>query len=202
MYCGVPPSKKIGGLAGLSRIWDTSPIAAAVIVIAVDFGAICVLMCMEGRPPWARHLYWAFAVNDTIFLPLFAAMAVIVLRHGPPLDGFYTSKAWHYAVLCAGVVLSVSTEIHAMIQGRYNAGQEISPSKIWHTFIYCIIFYWMVSAVLPVIVVHKPRWAIVLSGVASIGFLFMLYLDAVLPWPWDAHMEGHYVPWEWHPRPR
>lgn len=202
MYYSVPPSKKIGGLAVLSWIWDTSPFAAALIVIAVDFGAICGLMCLEGRPPWARHLYMAFAVNDTIFLPLFVAMAVIILKDGPTLHGFYTSRVWHYSVLYAGAVLSLLTEIHAVIQGRFNAGQEISPSKIWHTFIYCIIFYWTVGTVVPVIVVRKPRWAIILSAVAGIGFFSMLYLDAVSPCPWDAHLEGHYLPWGWHPRPR
>ena len=202
MYEGVSPSRKIGGLAGLSWIWDMGPIAAAATVITVDFGVICSLMCLEGRPPWARRLYMAFAVNDTLFLPLFAAMAVVILRESRPLHGFYTSKVWHYSVLSSGLLLSCLTEVHAMIQGRYTIGQEISPSKLWHTIIYCIVFYWMVSVLVPVIVVHRPMWAVIFSAVAAVGFVSMLYLDAVLPWPWDAHLEGHYLPWEWHTRPR
>jgi hypothetical protein len=177
-----------------------SPFTAALVVFAVDFGVIGSLMCLEGRPPWARHLAKSFTVNDSTFLPLFTAMAVIILKRGPRLHGFYTSKKWHYAVLCAGIALSISTEIQAMMLRQYSAGQEMSPSKIWHTLIYCIIFYWMVSVVIPVIVIHKPVWALAVSVIVAIGFLSMLYWDAVSPWPWDAHLEGHYIPWSWYPR--
>lgn len=159
-------------------------------------------MCLEGRPPWARQLAFSFTFNDSIFLPLFAAMAVVIVRQGPVLHGFYTSRTWHYVVLSAGIVLSIATEIQAVIRGQYSVGQEMSPSKLWHTFIYCIMFYWFVSIVFPVIAVHRPRWALVLGALAAAGFVYMLYLDAVSPWPWDNHLEGHYFPWSWHTRLR
>lgn len=202
MDCSANASNKIGGLPGLSWIWDMNPVAAALTVIAVDFGVICALMCLEGRPPWERRLALSFTLNDTLFLPLYAAMVVVVLRIAPTLHGFYTSKLWHYGVLALGAILSASTEVYAVVHGQYSIGQEVSPSKLWHTFIYCIMFYWIVGPLVPVVVVHKPRWAMCLSAVSSIGFLLMLYLDAISPWPWDAHLEGHYLPWEWHVRPR
>jgi len=196
------PSKKIGGLPGLSWVWDTSPIAAAMIVLAVDFGIISALMCLEGRPPWARQQALSFAVNDSIFLPLFAAMAVVILRQSKEFQGFYTSKTWHWIVLITGALLSISIEIGATIRGQYSVNQEMSPSKLWHTFIFCVMYYWFVSVVIPVIVSHKPGWAFGISVLAAAGFVYMLYLDAVTPWPLDNHLEGSYLPWSWHPRLR
>lgn len=182
----------------LRSIWSLSPIAVAFVVVAVDFGMVCLLMCLEGRPPWRRTFYKTFLYNDTLFIPLYVAMAVVVQQHYNSLPAFYASMSWQAGLLIIGFSLSFVIEYFAVKRGQFTMSQELSPSKLWHTFIFGIIFYWSFSSLVPVIVVHDPLWAMALVALSFVGFVYMCYLDLTLPWPKDAHLEGSYIPWRWH----
>lgn len=197
------PSNKMGGLPWLT-IFDCEPFVAALIVFAVDFGIICGLMWLEGTPPWERTHYKTFLWNDTIFIPLYVGVAVVVMQSSPTLHGFFTERWWHIGVLCFGFVFSFSLEWDALKNGQYTWKQELSPSKLWHTFVFGIMFYWLVSSIIPVLVAvvrvtHGPM-LFALIVVAICGFLYNTIRDAMLPWPKDARMEGSWRTWDWHPR--
>lgn len=193
-------SEKIGGLPLLSWVYDSGPIPAALIVLGADFGIICLLMLLEGFPPWQRQLYKTFAWNDTIFIPLYAAVAVVILQQTPQLDGFYTQTWWHVLLLILGFAFSFLMEWNALKVGQYTMSQELSPSKLWHTLIYGVMFYWLTSVLIPIFVVRRPTWAMAIVIITIVGFVYNCYRDATLPFPHDAHLEGSYVPWKWEVR--
>lgn len=184
----------------LSSIWSLHPLVAALVVVALDFGMVGLLMCLEGRPLWQRTLPKTFLYNDTLFIPLYIAMAVIVQQNSESLHRFYVSTFWQAGLLVAGFVLSFFIEYVLVKGGQYTMSQELSPSKLWHTFIFGIIFYWSLSALIPIVVIHRQLWAIGFIVLSLLGFVYMCYLDLTLPWPKDAHLEGGYIPWRWRSR--
>jgi len=197
----MPLSEKIGSLSWLSFVWDHGPVTAALIVFAIDFGAICLLMCLEGMAPQNRTLYKAMLLGDSIFLPLYAAAVVMILEGSSELSGFYTASWWHWSLLLLGFIVSIAMEVGAVKGGQYTMSQELSPSKLWHTFIFGIIFYWLASTIIPVVVVHRSAGGMLLLVISIVGFVYANCLD------WKAglvlesmHLEGSYVPWEWHVR--
>lgn len=191
-------SETIGGLPILSKVYDYGPLWAAIIVFIADYGVICGLMLHESRygalPPWKRTFYKTFKWNDTVWIPLIMAMAAVILEDAPRLEGWYTSTWWHIFLLAIGFAISLYTEYDALTGSKrqYTWAQELAPSKLWHTLIFGIVFYWLLSALVPVIVVHRPVWAMLLL-VIGVGFVFRnMYLDATLPIPHTAHPE-----WDW-----
>ena len=78
----------------------------------------------------------------------------------------------------------------------------MSPSKLWHTFIFGVVFYWLMSSLIPVVIegyLHRPG-ALGLVIIAAAGFFYNSYRDATLPFPKDAHLEGSWSKWDWHRR--
>jgi hypothetical protein len=196
-------SHKIGGLPVLSSIFDHGPLGAALIMIVADFGLVCAFMLLEGIPPWQRSHYKTFLWNDTIFIPLYLYVVTALLERGAAHSGWYTSNYWHYALLCAGCAASIAIEVGAVKGGQYTLSQEFSPSKLWHTLIFGIVAYWILSTLVPAVLTAYDRrdwFAYVLLLVAAAGFFYNSYLDATQRSPEDAHLEGTYVPWEWYRR--
>ncbi len=192
----MPISEKIGALPFLGWVYDDGPWMAAICMILADFGMIYYLMWMESfhgaLRPWKRTLYKTFKWNDTIWIPLIMMMVVFILKDAPKLDGWYTSTYWHVFLLAAGFVISFWMEYDALRNGQYTWDQEFAPSKLWHTFVFGIVFYWLLSALVPVIVVHQPLWAVMVL-VVGIGCVFHnMRLDAIFPIPHTAYPE-----WDW-----
>ncbi|MGH7141010.1 MAG: hypothetical protein ACREGH_00020 [Minisyncoccia bacterium] len=181
-------------------VYNHGPWFAAIGMIVADFGIISLLFSLEGRHLWQRKLYKTFAWNDTIFIPVFMAMVVVILEDAPRLNGWYTSRWWQAFLLIVGFAISILTEYGALKNGQYTWPQELSPSKLWHTFIYGIVFYWLTSALIPICVVHQPVWAVIIAACAFAGFASMCYLDSKLSFPRDAHLEGDWLRWDWHIR--
>jgi len=202
----MPVSAKIGGLPLISAIFDHGSLIAALTMIMADFGIVCLLMAIEGILPWRRSQYQTFLWNDTIFIPAYLFIAVSVLQTSPSTNGLtwlYTAWAWHAAALIIGFGLSVAIELQALENGQYTWSQELSPSKLWHTIIFGVVAYWLLSTIVPVaiVVISEGRWlALVGIAVVAAGFVYNMYLDATLPFPKDAHPEGTWIPWDWHRR--
>jgi len=181
-------SELIGGVPFLWRLFDLNPLVVGIIVFVVDFGA---MWFVEGIGPWNRKLYISFLYNDTVFLPLYFIVATAVLRnfHG---SAWYTSRWWHITVLVAGFLIGIGMEAVLVKIGQHTMAQEVSPSLLYHTFIFGIVFYWGVGSIIPVVMTRKPLWASMLVVVAFIGFTGSLWAEAVSPKPKDAHIE-----WSW-----
>ncbi len=189
-----------GEIPVLSWIWSLNPIIAALVVILVDFGVISGLMILEGRPPWKRGLYMTFKWNDTIFIPIYVGLSAFILQRAQFIDAFYNSTYWHYSVLVVGVLVSLILEVLAVKNGQYNMSQEISPSKLWHTVIFAVVFYWVFASIIPVLLNYSDRSLLIGVIFCIIGGVMMIRLDSTNPPPNDAHLEGSYSPWGWHVR--
>jgi predicted CDP-diglyceride synthetase/phosphatidate cytidylyltransferase len=102
--------------------------------------------------------------------------------------------------LTTGFILSIFIEYKMVKNGRYNISQQLSPSKLWRTFIFAIVFYWISSSLIALILTPHYSWTYVLLCISIIGFLYNVFLDwSREPSP-DNHLEGTYIPWEWHVR--
>jgi len=196
-----PISEKLGGLPYLSMVWDFGPLSAAIVMILVDFGGVCFFMYLEGRPPWRRQLYKTFLWNDTIFIPLYMAMVVVILKDATVYPRFCTETWWHIAVFLFACMLAVLIEVFAVNSGQYTFNQQLSPSKLWHTAISGVVGYWLAAPLIPVLAVYELNWSGIGILVALVGSLYNVYRDVTTrPFPYDAHLEGTYIPWHWRPR--
>jgi hypothetical protein len=197
----LPISAKIGALPYLGAYWDHGPFWAATTMIALDFGLVSALMYLEGLPPWDREHYRAFIWNDTIFLPAYLALAAHALKRAPAGSHFYTRPWWHMMLLLLAFLLSLLIETASLWSGQYSFGQQLSPSKLWHTLVFGIVGYWIACSAWPVLVTDKPRWLTIAMLLVLAGAAFNNYRDAVIrPYPVNAHLEGTYLPWRWAPR--
>ncbi len=191
---------KFGGLPYLSALWNHGWAGALFIMWVVDLGLVYFFELLEGVPPWKRPYYHAQLWGDLIFLPLYFACATLIFERAPPMSGFYTARWWHYSILALGIALSIIMEVGAVKGGQYTLSQELSPSKLWHTIIFPVVFYWIFSALVPVLV---NFWVVPAASagivVAATGFYIMNWLDwQDLTSKTNVHLEGTYIPWEWH----
>lgn len=191
---------KFGALPLLSLVFDYGPLFAAGVEFLVDFLVIGALMYIEGIPPWKRGQYKTFLWFGGVLVPIYLAVTTLVLQEAPELSGFYTERWWHILLLIIGFSISLGLEVSALRNGQYTLSQELSPSKLWHTLIFGIVFYWVASSVLPVLLVHRPLWAIVIVVATLVGLIYPIYLDSIPPHPKDAHLEGSWRKWDWHRR--
>lgn len=168
------------------RSW-WGPLAAAGIMILGDFVTIIFLQwAVEGR--FHVPQYWTFRFNDTLSIPLIIAGTAWLLRHWRPRHAPYTNHWYHAALLLGGFALSIFLESGAVKSGVYTMSQELSPSKLWHTFIFGVVAYWMVAAIVPALLSHRPTIAIVIFAVGWVGFGSMVALDTLKPMvPSTAH---------------
>jgi hypothetical protein len=192
----IPPSRKIGGLP-LAAIFDLPPLTVALLVLLLDFGIVTLFMYCEGTPPWERHHYRSFLYNDTVFIPLYCSMVVVILRDAPVLTGIFTLPWWHILLFVGCCAASLLLEARAVWSGQYSIAQELSPSKLWHTLIFGCVGYWLIAPLIPILIVRSPKWAVGIVLIAVSGIFYNIYRDAVLPFPKDAHLEGSYFPWKW-----
>lgn len=190
---------KLNGIPVLSWIYGIHPIWALIVAIIVDYGIIRVLMRYEGLPAAQRELYLAFKWNDTIFIPLFIAVAVYVLRSVDYLEGFYTTSWWHWSVLAVGFAISLLMEYGAVRSGQFTMAQELSPSKMWHTIIFGVMFYWLAnSVVIMFVVLNKPVWFVTVVIICVIGFGVTNWLDTKNPVKSEnVHIEGYWTTTGW-----
>lgn len=132
----------------LTAIWRWHPLAVAAFVFAVDFGTLLALRVFERGAfylPWGNK---TFLLGDSIFLPLYAGVAAIVVRRGVPPGNLYARRSWHLAVLAVGIGLALLMDLMTVAQGHISIFAQFQLSKTYHTAVFGVLFYLLVS-VLP-----------------------------------------------------
>lgn len=192
-------SDKITGIPVLSELWNHGSMGAFLIMLIADFGVICILMMLEGIPPWKRELYMTFKWNDTLVIPLFLAAAVVVMERMSSAPGVLSHSWFHYVILVASFGLSVGVEYLAVKTGQYSVSQELGPSKLWHTLIFGVVGYWLVISLICIVWARSPIWATGIAGIAVICFVYINVIDMVIKPIQETtrvHPEG-----QWHLKP-
>ncbi len=149
---GVNYSRALRSVRRLLAVWHWHPLAAAGFVLVVDFGMLLALRIFERGAfflPWGNK---TFLIGDSIFLPLYAGFTAVVVHRGAPPQNIYHRKWWHLVVLCAGVGLALLMDLMTVAEGHISIFARFQLSKMYHTFVFAVLFYLLVS-VLPL---HRP----------------------------------------------
>jgi hypothetical protein len=141
-----PPA--LGRARPVFVFWRWHPLAVAAFVFCVDFGILLALRIFERGAfylPWRNK---TFLIGDSVFLPLYAGFTAVVIRRGVPAGNLYHRRWWHIAVLIAGVGIALLMDLMTVAQGHISIFAEFQLSKTYHTCVFGLLFYLLVS-VLP-----------------------------------------------------
>lgn len=156
--------------------WKWHPLMMGLLVFLTTFGAV-----MTIRILLERHFYlspWpAFYLGDTFCLPTYTACATIVLHNLKPSNAFYTKTWWHYGVLVSGYLLSIGLEARAVIIKLHTLSASFIPSQFYHTLMFGLVSYVVVSSLPAVITSHKRVLATVIALLALIVYLGLVGFD-------------------------
>ncbi len=192
-------SEKIGSLPWLS-IWGRQPLLSAIVFWSFNFGMMMLLVfAMEGKH--GRDLYRSWIPGDCFFLPLYVFAGATLVRSFKPNGAFYTQRWWHFGLLLTGVAISLLLEVMAVKTGGFSIAQELSPSKLYHTLTFPVMFYWAGSLLIPAIMSRRPSWALVLMCIGLAGWAASYALDWVNPHERSGHIEWSWSTMTGSPRP-
>jgi hypothetical protein len=137
-----------GALPLLGQLWALDPLLVFLAALAVDYGVIRLIMLYEERqlpPRIPRQRFRSFEYNDTVVIPAFLFMAASIMQQESQPDGWYTSSWWHWTTLAGSALLSVGLELMAVRDGVFTWRQQFSPAKLYHTIIFAVMGYWMLT---------------------------------------------------------
>lgn len=153
--------------------WKWHPLVMGFLVVLITFGGV-----MAARIVLERRFYlgpWpAFYLGDTFCLPTYVVCATIVIRNLKPSNAFYTKAWWHYGVLFAGYLVSIGLEIRAVIINLHTLYASFLPSQLYHTLIFGLVSYVVVSSLPAVIASHKPKSATIVALCMLIAYLILV----------------------------
>ncbi len=174
-------SSAINGLPILSKVFDYGPYVAACTTFFVLFGITYPLLCLHwGRLVRLRRMYTNFTINDTLVYPIYMATATSLLAAHPQINNQWKSASWHYGVFATGVVLALVICWWEVRTGKYSLKTQWVPWKIWHTIIFPVVFYWIVSTMPVVLSLKDPLGTgVVLFGAAI--FIMTTIIDGWMP---------------------
>lgn len=174
-------SNAINGLPILSRVFDYGPYVSAGVTFFVLFGITYPLLCKDwGRLVPFRRMYTNFTINDTVVYPVYMATAASVLGANPYIDSQWKSAFWHYGVFTAGVVLSLMICWWEVRAGKYTSRTQWTAWKVWHTLIFPVVFYWIVSTV-PMVLAQKNIFGTGVVLCSAMIFVITTLIDGWLP---------------------
>lgn len=140
-------------------IWHWHPLAVGLFVFAIDFGAIVLIRLIE-RTAHIGESSKTFLIGDSIALPLYMAMAAVVVQQWEPQGSrFYLRWRWHAGLIALGVVLALVVDGAALVAGTESVLAHPTPSKVYHTLVFVPMFYLATSALLPMLTARQPRRA-------------------------------------------
>jgi hypothetical protein len=143
--------------ARLVNVWRWHPLAAAGFVFVIDFGILLALRIFERGAfylPWGNK---TFLIGDSVFLPLYAGFTAVIVRRGVPAGNLYHRRSWHIAVLLLGVGIAILMDLMTVAQGHWSIFTHYQLSKTYHTCVFGVLFYLLVS-VLPLVVRRERSW--------------------------------------------
>ncbi len=150
--------------------WKWHPLVMGFLVLLTTFGGVMAArIFLEGHfylSPWP-----AFYFGDTICLPTYTVCATIVIRNLKPSNAFYTKAWWHYGVLISGYLLSIGLEVRAVLINLHTLAASFLPSQFYHTLIFGLVNYMVVSSLPAVIASHKPLWTTIVALLALLAYL-------------------------------
>ena len=200
MYNSIPGA--YGALPFLGQLWALPWWGVFLFVVFIDYGVIRLLMAYEERnfPPHnKREMFFSFKANDTIVIPVFLAGCAQTMHHNSNPEGWYTSMEWHVIALILCFAMSIALEIGAVTGLMFTVRQELSPSKLYHTFIFGIMGYWMLTGLVAVVANERHFINLALSfGLVFIWAWVVFWADPKLlkeqgrMTPINAHPE-----WDW-----
>lgn len=141
----------------LLDVWRWHPFAAAGFVFVVDF---CILLALRIFERGSFYLPWGnktFLIGDSVFLPLYAGFTAVIVRRGVPPGNLYHRRSWHLAVLAVGLGTAILMDLMTVAQGHISVFARFQLSKMYHTCVFGILFYLLVSA-LPLVVRRERSW--------------------------------------------
>jgi hypothetical protein len=159
-------------------VWRWHPLAVALFVLLVDFGALFMIRAYEHGSfymPWGNK---TFLLGDSIFLPLYAGFASVVVHRTPAAHGgWYGSRVWHISVAVVGVFLALMMDLMATTEGHTSMFVEFRLSKAYHTVVFALLLYLLVS-VLPVTIRgRRATWATTLALTALALYLAIAFIE-------------------------
>lgn len=138
-------------------------------VFAIDFGAIALIRLAE-REANLLESSRTYLLGDSLALPLYAAMAAIIVQSWEPSnpDRFFLRWRWHAALVGFGIALALLVDGAALIGGTESVVLQPTPSKVYHTVVFVPMFYLVASAFPAMLDARKPRPALAagLGGLA------------------------------------
>lgn len=159
----------------LLPIWDWHPALVAAFVFVIDFGAIMAIRVVIERKFYLTR-WWSFRVGDTIGLPVYAGFGAIVVSDGE-FTGFYTAAWWHILVLTAGYVIAIGIQVNNLRTGFFTWSDVVNPSEVYHTVIFGVMFYLMVTVVFALAADRSPVWAVVLASTGLTIYVLSWIID-------------------------
>ncbi len=159
-------------------VWRWRPVSVGLLVFALDFGAIMFIrIVIENQLYLSR--WWSFRVGDSVFLPLYAAFAAVIInRQADRLSGLAARPWYHVFLLVFGVVLSILIEVDAIHAGR-DPRITWLPSQLWHTAIFGLVFYLVFWSFTAILQVRAPKWAFITALVFLLGYFATITYDIV-----------------------
>jgi hypothetical protein len=157
--------------------WSWHPLVVALVLFAIDFGAILLIRgCFEHQVYLAR--WWTYRVGDSICLPTYGYMMATVIQHADAVPALYVQTWWHVSILLLGYLAMVASELAHVRRGTYTVRQELWPSQLYHSAIFGIMFYLVLSPVPFLFEAPDPSWAAIGARLALLGFAATFVIDS------------------------
>jgi hypothetical protein len=152
--------------------WEWHPLVMGFLVFLTTFGGVITArILLEGHfylGPWP-----AFYLGDTFCLPTYTVCATIVIRNLIPSSAFYTKAWWHYGVLISGYIVSIGLEVRAVIIHLHTLSASFLPSQLYHTLMFGLVYYVIVSSLPAVFASHTPLLATIIALCAILAYLIL-----------------------------
>lgn len=202
----------------LGKFLEQDPRFAVILILVLDLGIVLALMFAESigpnstaPAPWSREHYKSLLFGDGIAVPLFVFTAMSFMAKQPFKGHYWFTSMWVQAViLFAGIAAVAYLNVNSARTNDATISQLLSPSCLYHSIIFGPMVYWLAMSVLGALAsiwenhssVAVAAFQTTILLIPIIAHLGMMYWDVILPRPWTAHVEGDWLEWNWHIRPR
>ena len=151
------------------------PVLVAIFIFGIDFGGVMLFRIVLERKFYLER-WWSFRIGDSIGLPVYAGFAAVVVSEGH-FAGFYTQLWWHVLAFVAGYVIALGLQLYNLKTGFFTWRDMITPSELYHTGVFGLMFYLLVTVMVQLVTNHEPTWATVLAFVGLGVYVLTVTID-------------------------